>query len=211
MSLRKSFVKLSDGKELLAEAKINRQHAKLLELQSELAIANAKLARVRSETIQECWKAVESNGENIFIFNYQPPQIVREYEFHTPVHISARIHFGKIIRALDEEVEGLVNASMTIRHLTQKVTAKNAESTTLLVTIAGSGFHTKGEMMSEEGFSMTTPLDTLHEESPITNRQVESLQIVKCNSNVNVNVSNPDVTNIDVTGWGNGNEVPDVE
>jgi hypothetical protein len=57
---------------------------------------------------------------------------------------------------------------------------------------------------------MTTPLDTLHEESPITNRQVESLQIVKCNSNVNVNVSNPDVTNIDVTGWGNGNEVPDV-
>jgi hypothetical protein len=86
---------------------------------------------------------------------------------------------------------------MTIRHLTQKVTAKNAESTTLLVTIVGSGFHTKGEMMSEE--------------SPITNRQVESLQIVKCNSNVNVNVSNPDVTNIDVTGWGNGNEVPDVE
>jgi hypothetical protein len=51
-----------------------------------------------------------------------------------------------------------------------------------------------------------------YEESPITNRQVESLQIVKCNSNVNVNVnvSNPDVTNIDVTGWGNGNEVPDV-
>jgi hypothetical protein len=49
---------------------------------------------------------------------------------------------------------------MIIRHLTRKVTAKNAESTTLLVTIAGSGFHTKGEMMSEEGFSMTTPLDT---------------------------------------------------
>jgi hypothetical protein len=42
---------------------------------------------------------------------------------------------------------------MTIRHLTRKVTAKNAESTTLLVTIAGSGFHTKGEMMSEEDTS----------------------------------------------------------
>jgi hypothetical protein len=53
---------------------------------------------------------------------------------------------------------------MIIRHLTRKVTAKNAESTTLLVTIAGSGFHTKGEMMSEEGFSMTTPLDTLHDD-----------------------------------------------
>jgi hypothetical protein len=53
---------------------------------------------------------------------------------------------------------------MTIRHLTRKVTAKNAESTTQLATIAGSGFHTKGEMMSEEGFPMTTPLDTLHED-----------------------------------------------